>query len=267
MFVKRCSCVSGLILIAALPAAAQDLTIVSQRSREGKPPTTETTYLTSSKMRLETGDGNQTIIDYATGEITTIEPKRKEYWVMTRADMDAMAAQMKAMQAQMQSRMQNMPPEVRERMSGMMGAAAQAVKVERGTGGRTVAGYACENWIITMGNFSRRETCVTTQLQFPAGFFDGMKAMSERMRAGGGPMGGGMAALWDKFREMKGFPLASADTVTIMGHPETTKTEVTEVRKGAVPDSVFQIPADYKKVPSPLSKMGQHPMGRPAPQQ
>lgn len=258
MWLNRCRPFAGLILIAALPCGAEDLTIVSQRTRGDAPPTTQTTYLTSARMRMGNPDGNDSIVDYATGDITVIDNKKKEYFVMTRADMEAMAAQMKDMQAQMQTRMQNMPPEVREKMAGAMGGMADAVKVEKGTGGRTVAGYACENWIVSIGNISRQETCVTTQLQFPAAAFDGMKAMAERMRGAGGPMGGGMTALWDKFKEMKGFPVASTATTTVMGHTETTKTEVTEVKKGAVPDSVFQVPAGYKKVDSPMSKMGRH---------
>jgi hypothetical protein len=251
---------AGLILMVALPCAAEDLTIVSQRSRGDGPPTTQTTYLASARLRMANPEGNDSIVDYATGDVTVVDNKKKEYFVMTRADMEAMAAHMKELQAQMQSRMQNMPPEAREKMAGAVGNVADAVKVEKGTGGRTVAGYPCENWIVTIGTFSRQETCVTTQLQFPTAAFDGMKAMSERMRGAGGPMGGGMAALWDKFKEMRGFPVASITTVKVMGRTETTKSEVTEVKKGAIPDSIFQVPAGYRKVDSPMSRMR-----RPAP--
>ena len=256
MLLNRCRTFGGLILLAALPAAAEDLTIVSQRSHGDAAPTTQTIYFISARMRMANPEGSESIVDYATGDITVIDNKKKEYFVMTRADMEAAAAQAKAMQAQMQSRMQSLPPEVREKMAGAMGGAADAVKVEKGTGGRTVAGYACENWIVTIGTFSRQETCMTTQLQFPAAAFDGMKALSEGMRGAGGPMGGGMTGVWDKFKEMKGYPVATTTTTTMMGRSDTTKAEVTEVKKGAVPDSVFQVPAGYKKVDSPTSKMG-----------
>jgi Domain of unknown function (DUF4412) len=256
MLIDRSPILAGLILLVALPAVAEDLTIVSQHSRGDNPPTTQTLYLSSARMRMASPDGNDSIIDYSTGNITVIDNKKKEYFVMTPADMEAAAAKMKEMQAKMQASMQNMPPAIREKMAGAMGGVADAVKVEKGTGGRTVAGYACENWIVTVGTFSRQENCVTTQLQFPAAAFDGMKAMAERMRGLAGGMGAGMSGMWEKFKEMKGFPVATSATTTVMGHTETSKTEVTEVRKGPIPDAAFQLPAGYKKVESPMAKMG-----------
>jgi hypothetical protein len=245
---------AGLILVAALPAGAEDLTIVSQSSHGDSAPTTRTTYMTDSRMRMSSGEGTDTMMDYASGAVTVVNNKKKEYFVITPADMEAMAAKMKEMQAKMQAAMQNMPPALRERMQGSMGAAAQDVKVEKGSGGRTIAGYPCENWNVTIGSVSHQETCLTTKLQFPVRALEGMKAMARPMQGMG--MGGGMTAMWEKFAEMKGFPLASTDTTTIMGRTQTTKTEVTEIRKGPVPDSLFQIPAGYKKVDAPMSKMG-----------
>jgi Domain of unknown function (DUF4412) len=258
MLIDRCRMLAGLILLAALPVAAEDLTIVSQRSRGDGPAVPQTTYMTGARMRMTNPDGKEAIVDYATGAITVIDNKKKDYFVITPADMDAAAAQMKEMRAKMEASMKNMPPALREKMQGAMGGGgAEAVSVERASGGRTIAGYACENWTVTIGTSVRQETCLTRDLQVPVAVFDGLKAMSERMRGVAGPgMAGGMATAWDKFREMKGFPLATTATMKIMGHTETTKTEVTEIRKGPVADSVFQVPAGYKKVESPMAKMG-----------
>jgi hypothetical protein len=40
-----------------------------------------------------------------------------------------------------------------------------------------------------------------------------------------------------------------------MGHTTTSSTEVTDVKKGPVPDSAWAVPASYKKVDSPAAKM------------
>jgi Domain of unknown function (DUF4412) len=258
MPMDRSRALAGLILLVALPVGAQDLTIVSRHSRGDHPPTTQTTYLSRDRMRMAAPDGNDSIVDYASGNITVIDNKKKQYFVMTPADMEAAAAKMKEMRAKMRASMEKMSPEIRKKMAGAMGGVADAVKVEKGTGGRTVAGYACENWIVTIGSFSRQENCVTTQLQFPPAVYDGMKKMAERMRGAGGATGDGMSGLWEKFREMKGFPVATTATTNVMGHSETSKTEVTEVKKGPIPDSAFEVPAGYKKVESPMSKMGRH---------
>jgi hypothetical protein len=53
---------------------------------------------------------------------------------------------------------------------------------------------------------------------------------------------------------MKGFPVATTTTMSIMGKNTVTTSEVTEIRREAIPDSVFAVPADYKKIDSPMAK-------------
>jgi len=207
---------------------------------------------------MATGDGNDFIADYATGALTMIDNKKKQYYVITKQDMEALSAQMQAQMKQMQAQMRNLPPGFQEKMAGAMGGvaggAAQAIDVHRGTGGRTIAGYSCENWVVTMGEMSKQETCLTTQLQLPVAAFDAQKSFASSMSAMAGPMAKSSGALWDKFKEMKGFPLASTDTLKFMGKTSTTTTEITEIRKGAIPASAFEIPAGYAKVDSPMAK-------------
>jgi hypothetical protein len=248
---------ASVLAIGALPAAADDLTIVSKRTKGDGPPTTTTTYLASDKMRMS-GDAEDFIADYATGNMTIVDNKKKEYYTITKQDMEAAAAQMQAQMKQMQAQMQNLPPEVREKMAGAMGGAtgavAQSVNVQRGTGGRTIAGYACENWIVTIGEISRQESCVTTQLPIPVAAFDAQKNFASGMTAMAGPMAKSMGAVWDKFKEMKGIPIYSTNTVKILGKTTTTTTEVTDVKKGPIPASAFAVPAGYKQVESPMAK-------------
>jgi Domain of unknown function (DUF4412) len=69
-----------------------------------------------------------------------------------------------------------------------------------------------------------------------------------------GPMAKGMGQMSDKMKEMKGFPLATTTTVSVMGHSSYTATEVTEIKKGPIPPSAWEIPAGYTKVDSPMAK-------------
>jgi hypothetical protein len=63
-----------------------------------------------------------------------------------------------------------------------------------------------------------------------------------------------MGPMQEKFKDMRGIPLAHTSTVSIMGHTTTTSSEVTEIRKGPIPPSAWQIPAGYTKVDSPMMK-------------
>jgi hypothetical protein len=154
----------------------------------------------------------------------------------------------------MEAQMANMPPAIREKMAGLMGGGTGSINVQKGTGGRTIAGYACQNWIITMGESMKQESCVTTDLPLPAAAFDAQKAF-----LGGAGSSGALAkftsTMQEKFKEMKGYPLASTTSVKMMGKSNTTTTEATEVKKGAIHASAFEVPAGYKKVDSPGAKM------------
>jgi hypothetical protein len=73
-------------------------------------------------------------------------------------------------------------------------------------------------------------------------------------------MGPGMnsaSALQEKTKELKGFPLASTTTINVLGNTRTISSEVQEIKKGPVAASVFDLPAGYKKVDSPLKSMSE----------
>ena len=251
----RISLLCTLAAALASGASAEDLTITYKVTQDDKPASTKTTWVSNDHIRSQSPDGNEFMMDYSTGNLTFVDGKKKEFWVATRQDMEAMAAQMQKMQAQMQEQMKNLPPAVRDKMAAQMGGLgggiAPAVDVQKGTGGRTVAGYACENWLVTVGQLAKNEECVTTQLQFPIAAYDAMKNMSAM-----NPAMKSMGQMFEKFKEMKGVPVYSRQTIQIMGRSQTSVSEVTEVKKGAIPASAWQLPADYKKVESPMAKMG-----------
>ncbi len=159
--------VAAALLGAALPAAADDLTIVSRMTRDGGEPTTATSYLASDHARIIQPDGQEAILDLKTGQITVLDGRKKEYFVVTRQDMDQMKARLQQTMnspemQKAQEQMKNLPPEVQKRMQGMMGAAAGSFYVKKAGTTRKIAGYNCDNWTITIGQFSKTEQCMTT---------------------------------------------------------------------------------------------------------
>jgi hypothetical protein len=245
---------AALVLAAgALVARAEDLTIVTKVTRNNEPPVMQTAYVSSERMRSATGTG-EFMMDYATGTLTMIDSAKKEYSVVTPQDIEAVAAKMHAQQAQMEEQMKNIPPAMREKMGGMMGAVAAAVNVTKGTGGRTVAGYACENWVVTIGTMVRTDQCVTTGLAFPAPAFDAMERYAKAMGALS-PTMKGMEQVQAKFKEMKGVPVYHQSTTNLMGKTTTETSEVVEVKKGSIPASAWAIPAGFKKTEWAGAKM------------
>jgi hypothetical protein len=253
--------VAAAVLAAALPAAAEDLTIVSKVTRDGAAPGTATSYLSSTHARVVQPDGGEAIVDLGTGSITVIDGRKKEYFVVTRQDMEQMKSRLQALtnspeMQRAQEQMKNLPPEIQKRMQGMMGGAGGFDVQKTGTT-RKIAGYTCENWVVSLGQFSKTEQCMTSELPIPAptwaayrDFAEGMQGMMAAM----GPMGKGMADVAAKMKEMRGFPLAVTTSASMMGRSMNSTTEVVEVKKGAIPASAWAIPEGYRKVDNPMLK-------------
>jgi hypothetical protein len=251
----------ALSLAVAVPCLADDLTILSKVTRDGGPPQTSASYISSDHVRMSHGDGHEMILDLRTGDMTSLDSAKKTYYVITRHDMEAMMAKM---QEQMnspemkraQEQMNNLPPEQKAKMEAMMGGMF-TVTVEKSGTSRRIAGYDCDNWTIAIGEYSKSEECLTTQLKYPVtawetykGFADSMRSMMATM----GPMAKGAMKMQEQFKKMKGLPLANKTTTEIMGHKTVTATEVTAVKYGPIPASAFEVPAGYTKVDNPMLK-------------
>lgn len=250
-----------LLLSTGLSVSAQDLTIVSKVTHDGGAPETSVSYISRDHVRTSHGDGKESIVDFQTGQMTTMDTKKKTYYVTTRADMDAFAAKM---QEQMnspemkkaQQEMKNLPADQQKKMDSAMEGMFEVDVRDMGTT-RKIAGYTCENWKMTMGQFSRSEECLTSELKFPPqawdmyrGFADNMKSMM----AAFGPMAKSATKMQEQFKKMKGYPLANTSTTEIMGHKTVIATEVVEVKHGPIPSSAWEIPAGYTKIDNPMLK-------------
>jgi len=169
-----------------LPALADDLTIVSKVTRDGGAPQTSASYISSDHVRMSQGDGKEMILNLATSDITVLDAAKKTYFVITRQDMETMAAKI---QEQMNSpemkkaleQMNNLPPDQKAKMEAMMGGMF-TVTVEKSGTSRKIAGYDCDNWTVAIGQFSKSEECVTTQLKYPTTAWEAYKSFADTMK-------------------------------------------------------------------------------------
>jgi len=242
-----------LFSVAAAPLAAEDLTILFKETSGGTAANTAQ-YYTKSKMRTN-GAERDTIVDYGTGTITTIDHKKKEYSQITAAEMEAAMKKMSAEMEKMNAQMQAMPAAMREKMESMMGGGS--VTVTKG-GAKKIAGYDAQQYTVAVGQMMTMETWNTTALKIPVPEADFKRFASMAGTLGGlaaNPMFKGMSKLADEFKKIEGLSLAETTTMKIMGKSTVTSKEAVEVKQDTVPESAFAIPAGYKKVDSPMAKM------------
>jgi hypothetical protein len=246
----------ALSFVIAAAAAAEDVTIVYNLTENGQPKGTSTQYVGSEKLRMS-GPDSDLIVEYASGRFVSIDHKKKEYWETTRDEMNAQLAQttakMEEQQKKMQESMQNLPPAMREKMGNMMGAIAAQVTVTPGTGTKKIAGYDTKPYTVSMGEMMKQEMWNTEAIPFPVPAIDARNSMMTL----GNPMMKGAKDLVEKMKQVKGIPLAETTTVKILTKTTTTSREATSVKTGPIDPSAFALPANYKKVASPLAKMSQ----------
>ena len=228
------------------PAGAEDLTIVSTVTTPRGTTRIQTQYLSPSRMRMS-GDERDTIVDLASGRITILDNRQKEYSETT-------LDELRAFTDQIDSAMAGRP--IFDRTVG----ATASVTIEKGTGGKKVAGYDTEQYILTVGDSMRMDVWTTAALEPPARYFDARKVLYASM----GPMGRRFDRLFEEMKKIKGFPLATILDYRMRVTRREVSTEATEVRKGPIPDSVFAAPTDYKKIESPFGG-GRPPRPRPSP--
>ena len=113
-----------------------------------------------------------------------------------------------------------------------------------------------------LGQGMKTDSCNTTSIQVP---FD--PAQFKKMWTMSNPAfmqaTKGAASAVDQLQQVQGMPLSESSTINMMGRTMTSTKEATEVKKGPIPASVFEPPAGYTKVESPLKQMQQGRAARP----
>ena len=134
-------------------------------------------------------------------------------------------------------------------MEKMMGGKVGEVTVQKG-GSRKVAGYDCTSYTFSLGENIRYEMCATQALQLSPAYYDALKGSYSMM----GPLAKRLDKVFDEMKKVKGFPVAMSSTVNMMAFKVQFVSEATEIRKGPIPATAFQLPAGYKKKDTPFGK-------------
>ena len=233
--------IAVLCCAATLPAllGAEEITVVSRTTVGQGAPTTSTQYIGTDRVRTSDGE-NDVIVEVGTGRLTVINHKKKEYYEVTREEM----------QAGMQKLDQQMSGPAAAMLEKMMGGkAGEVVAVQKGAA-RKVAGYDCTSYTFALGENMQYETCMTLGLQLPTAYYEALRSPFSMM----GPMGKRFGKVFDEMQKVKGFPIAMSSSVSMMGKKVQMSSEATEVRKGTIPANAFALPVGYKKKDTPFKK-------------
>ena len=149
------------------PLLAADGVLIVEKSTTGGTTQTNQVQIEKTRMRAESAgpNGSKQVVVFDGGAqvMRIIDADKKMYTEMTKADVERMGAQMRAM-AQMQEQMKNMPPAARAQMEAMMkgrgAAAGAAAKTEyRKAGTDKVGKWTCDKYEGYQNNQKTSELC------------------------------------------------------------------------------------------------------------
>ncbi len=252
-------------MLASPAGAAQGVLIVQTTTTNGTARTAQV-QIEAQRMRTEMADGGgagQVIIfDGAKQVMYLINPARKTYSEMTKADVDRAGAQMSEAMAKMQEAMKNIPPAQRAQMEAMMrgrglpGAAATPAKTEyRKAGTQKVGKWTCDVYEGYQNNAKTRELCTVSPqaLGFTAADFEVSRQLATFLR---GLIPQGADAVFQAGRvEEQGYNGVPVRQVMNVAGREIV-TELTDVTRQTFPDSLFEVPAGLQKQASPFGLGG-----------
>ena len=237
--------IAVLCAATAAPAARAGVTITS----EGEDKAQTVMALEGDKIRFEDPreGGVISIFDGGARKIVHAMVSERTYTEMTEADMKAMRAQMDAAMAQM-------PPEQRAQMESMgmgkkagPGAARPVPKYVPMGKKETVAGYKCEWYRELEGGKVASEGCY---IPWGAGAITRedlrpMKKMSQFLEA---VMPAGQSTMQEDLDAAPGFPAIHVDM-----QGETREVQrLVSIKRGSVGADRFRLPAGYTKTERPM---------------
>jgi hypothetical protein len=234
------------------PAIAAEGILITQRVTSGGPPLTIQVQIEPTRMRTDmvgpNGAVQAMIFDGGKQVLYIVDPARKTYMEMTKADADRLGAQVQGAMAQMQAQLEKLPPAQRAQMEAMLkgrGGAAAAPQYTR-TGSDKVGRWACDKYDVTQNGQKIGEVCSVnpTTLGFGATDFAVMGQMAAFYSGMAPQMSGQLPPVTPIDQGgTSGFPVRSV--VTIQG--QTTTTEVVEAGRQTFADSLFVVPAGFTK--------------------
>ncbi len=178
-------------------------------------------------------------------QMFTIDHRNKTYLVIDPAQLKAQMEQVKQMEA-------NLPPEARAKLEKAMDTAEDPGKVtfKKGTGGNSVAGFACSNYTQSRDGVERATVCIASWKSGPVKKEDlgGLVKIAETM----GAAAASNKAMLINPDNWPGFPLSSQ---TNDGHSLRVKSAT----RATIPDNEFQPPTDYTRKAMPSFDRGATP--------
>jgi len=252
---------AGLLLTAyAGTLHAGTVLDIVNRDLANKSESPARTYAQAGKMRIDAGGPQDSFAIFRDETLYTFDPKKKTYVAMDRATIKQLAEQLNPALKMLQEQMANMSPEQRAQMERMLGtklpgAKAPVEEVRKTTRTATAAGHSCTYSEILQDGVMQAEACVVPAANLAGSqeLYDAALKVSALLRDMVNsldlPLLQQMAdRQLENFDKLGGIPVV---TRTFEDGQPVHEATVKAIRNETLPDSLFEVPAGYKRQDMP----------------
>jgi hypothetical protein len=229
--------------------------IITMKQISGGTPETHQIQLDADHLRADTGDAKAVIFDANRQVLDIVDNNQKSYRELTKADVDRLGEQVSGAMSQMQAQMANLPPEQRARIEAMMkgrgvspaGTDAAPKPEYRKVGTDKVGKWTCDEYDVYLGG--RKDGDVCTVSASALGLSDSDFAVTKQMQtffsallkfAPAAQMNQMLTLRTFTAEGLNGFPIRRRQ-------PDGDSQELSDITRGNVPESAFQVPAGFQK--------------------
>jgi hypothetical protein len=240
----------AVVTLSAQGASGQGLYWESQTTIPGRDkPTVSKAYAVPKRMKVIGENGTVTILRADREMLIIANPARKAYseFPFDQLEKGAKATheRMVASEERMRAQMNKMPPEQRAAMEksmqqhgkGAKTALPPAVEITNTGETKKIGGYQCTKLVATANG----ETVLVAWTANDIKGFSALRADWNALQARFASLSGNLDASATARTKLEGFPMET--------EAGEIRTVVTIVEPRAIPDSEFEVPADYKKEP------------------
>ena len=253
--------VAALFLILFCAQAYAGLVIERVYSRGTAPGKSKTrkvvSYFQGNKVKTIEENGNYSIVDLATGTMTMVNPKKKEYSVTS---LDSMVKQMQRGMDKLKAHLKGLSPEQRAMMEKMMGISqgpSSKLVLKKLGDRKRIAGYEATHYVITKNGKKVGEYWVSKALREKMlkemdrekieKFEKAMNNISNQLNVFGNSNLTQLMEMEQKLQKEGEIVKQIHYPNNINMNKQGSTQEVVSVKEERIPAAAFEVPKGYKK--------------------
>jgi len=226
---------------AALPAAA-DITVMTHYTLVDGDTVTRASYYTRKQVRVTAPDGREFMFHASNKTVTVIDHKTRRYWTGPRSQADSIARRIIAENREGVVEMAAADPVA---WGEKVKAFNDSIKVFSTYKSRKIAGYPCDQWMLTAGSYLTNERWIARSLS-TANYGPEMEKVV--MASIKDPLGRQLMRMMIDARTKAGLPLAGHATFRTLSREGSFSFEAVSVNTKPVSASAWQVPAGYTRI-------------------